>query len=343
MAIIAQDFEVLVTGYGTKKCDFDELLARSKKIRDNWDNDIVINKNNVNFSLNEDLQLEYKTNIGEKKKADITQFAFSQLCSRMGVPANYIKKCFKSGKEDLALDNFRAWSEDTKSNVMIRSNNGIVRAVLSDNYVPFDSYQVLRNLKYTVDFKRWELTQAFLSEDKMVLRFVDFTPLPVNDGSPLYLGFTVSSSDVGQGSLNVKMMLYRSVCANGLLLSEMGGTLYRKKHSGKEMAESKMAVFNRILSEIDEKAQVVIDNINECRNRNLQDFELEMLIEKARRDMKLSAKSVEKLKVLVNTTYERTKWGVINGVTELAQDFTLETRLEMETWAGELFLNKKVA
>lgn len=27
----------------------------------------------------------------------------------------------------------------------------------------------------------------------------------------------------------------------------------------------------------------------------------------------------------------------INGVTELAQDFTLETRLDMEHWAGEFF------
>lgn len=36
-------------------------------------------------------------------------------------------------------------------------------------------------------------------------------------------------------------------------------------------------------------------------------------------------------------TDEPTKWGFINGITELAQDFTLDTRYDMENWAGELF------
>lgn len=95
------------------------------------------------------------TDYGKKKEADISEFAFSQLCSRMGVPANYIKKCFANGKEDLAIQNFRAWANDTENNLLVRENDGVVRAVLSDSYTPFDSYQVLRALKYTVDFKRW--------------------------------------------------------------------------------------------------------------------------------------------------------------------------------------------
>ena len=117
----------------------------------------------------------------------------------------------------------------------------------------------------------------------------------------------------------------------------MGGMLFKQHHVGAKMTESKLQDFNRIFLSIDANAKAVIDNINLCRNRQLQDYEMTMLIEKARRDMKLSAKSVEKLQLLINTQYEPTRWGVINGVTELAQDFTLETRLEMEQWAGGLF------
>lgn len=337
MALIKQDFEVLYTGHGTEKCDFNKLFEKSKEIRDKWENDIVLNDEKVNFSLDKDLRFNYVTEEGRKKEADITQFAFSQLCARMGVPSNYIRKCFSSGKQELALQNFRAWADESKDNMFVRANDGVVRAVLSDSYAPFDSYQVLRTLKYTVDFNRWQPTQTFLSEDRLVMRFVDFTPLPVNDSSPLYLGFTVSSSDVGRGSLNVKMMLYRSVCTNGLLISDMGGMLFKQHHVGARMTESKLQDFNRIFLSIDANAKAVIDNINLCRNRQLQDYEMTMLIEKARRDMKLSAKSVEKLQLLINTQYEPTRWGVINGVTELAQDFTLEIRLEMEQWAGGLF------
>ena len=64
---------------------------------------------------------------------------------------------------------------------------------------------------------------------------------------------------------------------------------------------------------------------------------MKMYLEKAKREMKLSEKSMEKLQDLISGTYEPTKWGIINGVTELAQDFTLETRLDMEHWAGEFF------
>lgn len=337
MAIIAQEFETLVSAHGTERCDYGELMEKSRCIKENWRNDIVINEEKTNFSLDKDLRFHYLTDYGRTKEADITQFAFSQLCSRMGVPANYIKKCFATGKEELALQNFRAWADEAKGNLMVRENDGVVRAVLSDSYSPFDSYQVLRALKYTVDMKRWIPTQVYLSEDRLVVRFVDFTPLPINDGSPLYIGFTVSSSDVGRGSLNIKMMVYRSVCTNGLLISDMGGTLYRQHHIGAAMTESKLQEFNRVFSELDFTAKAIIDNIGNCRKSRLADYEMTMLVEKAKRDMKLSEKSVEKLQNLVATTYEPTRWGVINGLTELAQDFTLETRLAIENYAGELF------
>lgn len=337
MAIISQDFETLVTKQGTESCDFGELLERSREIKAKWETDIVINESGANFSLDKDLRFHYMTDYGKKKEADITQFAFSQLCARMGVPANYIKKCFTTGKEDLALQNFRAWASETENNILVRANDGVVRAVLSDSYKPFDSFQVLRALKYTVDMERWKPTQVHLSEDRLVVRFVDFTPLPVHDGSALYLGFTVSTSDVGRGSLNIKMMLYRFACQNGLVISSMGGTLYRQHHIGEAMTESKLQIFNRIFSDMDITGKAIINNIEQCRNRQLKDYEMTMLIEKAKREMKLSEKSVQKLELLVANTYEPTRWGLINGVTELAQDFTLETRLDMEQWAGELF------
>lgn len=338
MAIIPQEFETLITAHGEKECDFNEIFEKSREIKERWKNNIVINEEKTNFELDKNLRFHYMTSNNEKKDADITSFGFSQLCARMGIPSNYIQKCFKNGKEELALENFRAWSNDMNGNMFVRENDGVVRAVLSDKYTPFDSYQVLRSLKYTVDFDRWKLTQAHLSEDRLALRFVDFTPLPVQDGSPLYLGFTVSSSDVGRGSLNIKMMLYRSVCTNGLLISSMGGILYRQNHIGERMSNSKLQAFNHIFSGIDATAKAIVDNIQQCRDKVLKDYEVEMYMEKAKREIKLSKKSMEKLETLVTTTYEPTKWGFINSVTELAQDFTLDTRMDMEQWAGKLFV-----
>lgn len=159
-------------------------MEQSKEISYTWKNHIVRNVDQVNFSLDWDLRFYYETEDRQKKEADITQFAFSQLCARIGVPGKYIDKCYKSGKEELALQNFRAWADETNGNMLIRENDGVIRAVLSGEYAPFDNYKVLRSLKYTVDTKRFQPTQVYLSEDNMVVRFVDLKKLPVTDGSP---------------------------------------------------------------------------------------------------------------------------------------------------------------
>ena len=40
----------------------------------------------------------------------------------------------------------------------------------------------------------------------------------------------------------------------------------------------------------------------------------------------------------MQTKYEDNRWGLINGITEVAQDFTLERRLELEKIAGSLLV-----
>ena len=79
MAIITQDFETLVTGHGTDSCDFANLLEQSREIKSKWENDIVLNKEHTNFSLDKDLRFHFLTDYGKRKETDITQFAFSQL------------------------------------------------------------------------------------------------------------------------------------------------------------------------------------------------------------------------------------------------------------------------
>ena len=53
----------------------------------------------------------------------------------------------------------------------------------------------------------------------------------------------------------------------------------------------------------------------------------------------MKEKGVEKVLTLIeNETYPRNRWGLINSLTEVAQDYTLEKRLEIERYAGELLV-----
>lgn len=333
--IIKQEFEILTDTLGVANINMKDLLGQSRELADKWQNYGVENENGVNFKIDDTMKFIFNPVTGETRRTDISEFAFSQLCTRLGVPASYVKKCFDSGKIDLALQNFHAWAGDMNKNMLIREHGGVVRAVLSDSYTPFDSHKVIRTLYNTVDDTIYQPNQVLLSQDRLHIRFVNFEPLPFDDDK-MYVGFTVDSSDVGRGSLNMKFFIYRSVCKNGMVISKMGGTLFRQNHIGSAMTGGKLELFNRALVDIDTLTANAVQLIKENRNRFLKDYELEMYLEKAKKELRLSEKSQEKLKDLINNTYNHTTWGVINSITELAHDFTLDTRLELEAWAGDM-------
>lgn len=314
-----------------------ELQRESKKICDKWSDYICDNSNQINFKIDDDMKFVYKTNDNEVRKADISQFAFSQLCTRIGVPANYIKKCFENDRTDLALVNFKAWAKNYNKPLLIRENGGVVRAVLSDSYKLFDSSKVIRTLCNSVDTQKYKVNGVFLSSDKLHLRFIDEKPLDVKEQSPILDGFTVTSSDVGRGSLAMNYFLYRQVCKNGMTITESRGTLFRQAHIGSKMSNGKLELFNRAFNDIDDLNDLAVDKILKNQEKYLKDYELNMYLEKARRELKLSEKSKDNLVQLING-YGNTRWGMLNGITELAQNFTLEKRLELEAFAGNLMI-----
>ena len=51
---------------------------------------------------------------------------------------------------------------------------------------------------------------------------------------------------------------------------------------------------------------------------------------------KLSDEGVNKVIELSNNKYGFSDWGVVNSITEVAQDYTLERRIELEKIAGSM-------
>jgi len=177
------------------------------------------------YLLDEDMNLTYRPINGTVREAQLTDFAFSLLTQRIGIPSAYIIKCIDAGKIQLALNNYKSWASDFDRGVLVRESKGVVQAVLSDSYTPYDSNQIINNLQYTCRVK-YELSAVYLSEDRLYLRFVDYNRLSIHDkgGSDIYAGFTVDSSDVGCGALCVCFFLYRFDCCNGVFMS--GAAVY---------------------------------------------------------------------------------------------------------------------
>lgn len=344
--ILKKEFEKLYSagnGYGSsfyrdkEIIDFDELEKASKEICTKWEDYYCDNTNEVNFRLSDDMKLEYKTVDGKIRKSDITEYAFSQLCIRLGIPAKYISKCFEANKMELAINNFKEWSLDCDKILLIRENQGVIRAVLSESFVPYDSYKVLKTLKKTVDRDKYSLYTMFLSEDKMHLRFIDKKPLNIEkENSNIFGGFTVSSSDVGSGSLNMKYHLYRQICKNGMMVGEDDGVLFREKHIGSKMSDGKLNLFYSSLENVNELNNKAEHLITDNQNVVFDDFMYKVQIEKIQKDLKMSEKAKADMNNLIENVYNKSKWGILNSITELAQKFTLDKRIEMETYAGNM-------
>ncbi len=336
--IVKQEFETIHSLLGTKNLENFSLIEETEKLKGRWKDYIVDNSKVVNFRLDDDNNLIYKTINGEIRKSHISEFAFGQLCTRLGVPASYIVKCFETGKSDLAISNFSVWASSMNKALLFREFDGVIRSVLSSDYVTFDSYKIANAIERVIDKNVYVPSQVHLSADRMHVRYVNYNSLDVPESSKLYSGFTLDSSDVGRGSLNMKFFLYRFVCQNGLVQAKKGGVIYRQSHSGEAMAAGKIEEFHKAIEKVDTLSENAVQLIKGSQNTILKPYEVELLLERAKRELKLSQKSSDEL-LKLSSSYGNTKWGVINGITELAQNFTLDTRLDYETYAGALLVN----
>ena len=122
-----------------------------------------------------------------------------------------------------------------------------------------------------------------------------------------------------------------------MVVSEKDGTLFRQAHSGSKMTDGKIQLFYTSLQGIDIMNDRTENLIADNQKIKMGKDEFLNYIERVKRELKLSEKASEKMISLVRNTYDNSKWGVLNSITELAHDYSLDTRIELETFAGNEF------
>lgn len=304
-------------------------------------NDYVVRRaNSRNIRFNDTAGITFIAEDGGIKQLPISRYALSQMCTKVGVPTRYIDKCIESGRLDLAQDNINSWLQDYNKDLFIREYNGGVRGVLSSKYSVCDSHEILKVVDDVVDLSKYKVKGSFLNEERLHVRLIGNEMLPI-DGEDLFAGLYIDSSDVGRSILTVRFGIYKQVCTNGLVISKFGGTLFEQRHIGISADEFHQGLVAS-LSRVDELTEYAIGNIERARQesshwtirKNLED--IQEFINHIRQQTNLSESSANKVIDLMKTKYEDTRWGLINSITEVAQDFTLERRLELEKIAGNM-------
>ena len=323
---------------GVDSIDYDELANRALIHRDNWHDTLVTNNGSRNIRMTEDAMLQFTDEFGLTRTSNITQNAFEQYCNTVGVPSGYAQKCYEKGMGELAVENLDRWAMmNLPGEMKIRSygEDNDVYACVSTRFTSLSNSRVFDLLNDSIDFSRYQCNQAFLSPEKMHLRFVDFTPLPIADR--MFAGFTISNNEIGRGALSVKFFLYRYACKNGLVKAEKGGTMFSQKHIG--LTSEDELEFVASFKDIEALKENSVSQILAAQKRNLSFKEMEMYLERVRKELhlgKILTIGEMPAQEWIEDEFGPNLWGVVNFITQKAQEYSLDDRVDMETYAGRL-------
>lgn len=305
--------------------DFNALLESAHKIQsDCKDYKVAANAIHMDDALN----LNF-----EGKSLPLSSLATGHLCGKLNVPSRYFGRLVDAHQNVLAAANINCWLTGDKRTFFLRGYGDHIRGVLSGSYSVYDAPEILTTVKEVFDPTKFVLKGSFINEERLHLRLIETEMMDI-EGEDLFAGITLDSSDVGRSGLQVKFFIWKKVCTNGLVIAKSSARLFKQKHIGithedfaeglKEGLETFHTLKDKIAESIRETSKIPVSK------------DIDELLEEIKDKTSLSDQAAEKVVELMQIKYAPTKWGLINGITEVAQEFTLETRLQLEEIAGSM-------
>lgn len=309
--------------------DFMKLLDKANEIQAKC-NDYPVRANDI--AMGNDLKLYFEGPNGPLPMSDL---ASGHLCGKLQVPSRYFTKLVDANQNELAAANINCWLNNNPKNLFLREYDGKIRGVLSGSYSVYDAPEILKTVAEVFNPNDFKLKGSFINEERLHLRLVENTMLDI-DGEDLFAGITLDSSDVGRSGLSVKFFIYKQVCTNGLVIAKSSANLFRQKHIGithddfaaglSEGLQTFYELKDKITEQIKATAAIPVKE------------DIEELLEDIKETTKLSDEAATKVIEYMVQKYDKTQWGLINGITEVAQEYTLERRIELETIAGGMLV-----
>lgn len=305
---------------------FDSIVAKANEIQ----------KKCLDYKVKaESIRMDDQLNlVFQYSKLPLSSFAAGELCGKLSVPSRYFSR-LADADPILAAANINCWLVDDKRTLFLRQYENHIRGVLSGSYSVYDTPEILQAVNEVFGSNHFRIKGSFINEERLHLRLVENQMLDI-DGEDLFAGVTIDSSDIGRSGLRVKFFIYKQVCTNGLVIAKSAAKLFKQKHIGithedftkglKEGLKTFYTLKDKIVESIKETNKIPVAQ------------DIDDLIEEIKERTTLSTQAAEKVVELMNVKYAPTRWGLINGITEVAQEFTLETRLQLEEIAGNMLV-----
>lgn len=281
--------------------------------------------------------------------ANMTDWAETQLFSKLGMPGHYFKKMLNVNPElvqdhaNYHLNRITLDNPDTKWLLRTRmgeSDNNLIRAFLSDKYTIFDNKHLVEILtdilhKHTQEYKivLWNLTDGSFN-----LR-VTFPKLTKSIGTTIdgkddvhVVGVHFSNSEIGKHTVDITGMVWRLVCTNGLM-----GWSKEEVFSQRHIYLDHDEMYGRIVKATGKAIKAgadMIDSIIKAKTKKIEDpFDI---IDKLAIDGNFSQKFTDTVKTNYQIEPDMNVYGIVNALTRSAQEIgDADKQVEIERFANK--------
>lgn len=288
----------------------------------------------------------------------INELAHTQIGQRTDIPKKYYQRMLAENPKLLAK-NVNTWFDTQPKRRMVRTIDGVARAFLSDRYRRIDNEQIAEAvlpvlLNSSSDF---EIVSSDITDTKMYIQ----ARLPrlegeVVVGDPVQAGLIITNSEVGLGAIDIKPMIYRLVCTNGMVTGDViADGRMRRSHLGRQLVSDESGiVFQDDTNEADDKALMlkIRDTIKQLSDPMLFKALMDQMRAAASSEKVINpVQAIEELgkayslpqgeqdSILENLIRDQdySKWGVLNAVTNTANSVSSYDRsVELETMGGSI-------
>ena len=178
--------------------------------------------------------------------------AVGQLAERFGVPSRYLRTLAagEQWQRDLAtniLNEHSGWTQ--RSRVLVRAVGTQVRAVLSDSYRRLDSVQILTAFVEEASRQGAVISDAYMNDTKVWAETILPQPISVptakNGEVIIFIGARFSTSDYGNGSVDMRTFMLNGACLNGMVRE----SVMKQVHLGAKKSERRASRAFRLFVE----------------------------------------------------------------------------------------------
>lgn len=167
--------------------------------------------------------------------------AIGQLADRMGIPQRYLRTLAGGAEWQIALaatmlNEHSCWTQ--RSRVLVRTVGTQVRGVLSDSYRRLNSVEILTAFVQEAAQQGAVISDAYMNDTKVWAETILPQPLVIptakNGDVVIFAGARFSTSDYGDGAVDMRSFLLNGACLNGMVRE----SVMKQVHLGSKLPDN---------------------------------------------------------------------------------------------------------